>query len=213
MRVNRAGREVDSQIFRLDSGRRISTCRPLGLGDAHIAGGARLAAGRLGDVGHDSEARFGKRSAAAGIVVGNVAGEDKIGLLLGKTEIDQSADYFDSQALVPMLLLTNGQVDAAAVAAGMGLDNARQIHGLQPSLGNGLAVEFGDKAEGGLRDAAVNALDLVERIGRHVRAIGVIQHIGILVPAQQDVPIGVGHGTQVQAGRVQVDGVSVEGHS
>ena len=25
--------------------------------------------------------------------------------------------------------------------------------------------------------------------------------------------IGVGHGTQVQTGRVQVDGVSVEGHS
>ena len=59
------------------------------------------------------------------------------------------------------------------------------------------------KAEGGLRDAAVNALDLVERIGRHIRAVGVIQHVGIL-------PIGVGHGTQVQVGRVQVDGAAFE---
>ena len=94
MRVNRAGREVDSQIFRLDSGRRISTCRPLGFGDAHIAGGARLAAGRLDDVSHDAKAYLSKRSAAAGIVVGNVAGEDKIGLFLGKTEIDQRANYY-----------------------------------------------------------------------------------------------------------------------
>ena len=154
-------------------------------------------AGREGDVSHDAEAYLSKRSAAAGVVVGNVAGEDKIGSLLGKTEIDQRANYFGSQTFIPVPLLTNGQVNAAAVAAGMGLDNARQIHGLQPSLGDGLAVEFGDKAEGGLRDAAVNALDLVERIGRHIRAVGVIQHIGILVPAQQDVPIGVGHGTQM----------------
>ena len=109
--MDKSRTEVDSQIFRLDSGRWIGTCRPLGFDAAHIAGGARFVAGRLGDVGHDAKAYFGERGSAAGIV------------------------------------------------------------------------------------------------------IGVIQHFGILVPAQQGVPIGVGHGTQVQAGRLQVDGVSVEGHS
>ena len=50
-----------------------------------------------------------------------------------------------------------------------------------------------------------------KRIGRYICAIGVIQHVGILVPTQQDVPIGIGHGTQVQTGCVQVDGMGVEG--
>ena len=132
------------------------TWHPLSLSDAHIAGGARLATGRLGDVSHDAKAHFGKRGTAAGVIIGNITGKNKVGLFLGKTEIDQRTDYFGPQAFVPMLIFANGQVNAAAIAAGMGLDNARQIHGLQPSLGDGLAVEFGDKAEGGLRDAAVD---------------------------------------------------------
>ena len=116
-----------------------------------------------------------------------------------KAELDQLAEealkqYSDNKTEpLDTKLAANLQVNAATVAAGVGFDNARQIHRLQPSLGNRLVVEFGDKAEGGLRYATIDALDLVECIGRHIRAIGVIQHVGILVPAQQGVPIGVGH--------------------
>ncbi len=132
---------------------------------------------------------FLKCPLAAQIVVADNS-EYQIGFFDRESKIRQHGNRSGAVALAPILLFANGQVDAPAVLCGVFLENALQIHFLQPAFTDDFTIRFHDKTESAPRSGLENTvLDPIEVMPFGSWTIRIVQHLGIVAPFVNQAPI------------------------